>query len=175
MARAEHRRLLGTSVPQDWRAAADAFDEVGIRAAVAYAQMREAELHLAGRSGRAAAQDALREAAAVARAMGAVPLLREIESLAGRARLDLQIPPEAPEAVAEAPAGLTTREVEVLRLVAIGRTNRQIAAELFITEKTAGLHVSNILSKLAVANRSEAAAVAHRLALLPEGADAPAR
>ena len=63
----------------------------------------------------------------------------------------------------------------MLRLVAIGRTNRQIAAELFITEKTAGLHVSNILSKLAVANRSEAAAVAHRLALLPEGADAPAR
>ena len=83
MARAEHRRLLGTSVPQDWRAAADAFDEVGIRAAVAYARMREAELHLAGRSGRAAAQDALREAAAVARAMGAVPLLREIEVAGG--------------------------------------------------------------------------------------------
>jgi DNA-binding NarL/FixJ family response regulator len=61
---------------------------------------------------------------------------------------------------------LTSREVEVVALVAAGQTNRQIATALFITEKTAGLHVSNILAKLGVANRVEAAAVAGRLGLL---------
>jgi DNA-binding NarL/FixJ family response regulator len=58
-------------------------------------------------------------------------------------------------------AGLTPREQEVLALVAQGRTNRQIAEELFITGKTASVHVSNILSKLGAANRGEAAAMAH--------------
>jgi DNA-binding NarL/FixJ family response regulator len=53
----------------------------------------------------------------------------------------------------------------VLRLVAAGRTNREIADELFITEGTAGTHVSNILGKLGVRTRTEAAAIAHRLSL----------
>ena len=53
----------------------------------------------------------------------------------------------------------------MLALVADGRTNRQIADELFISEKTASVHVSNILAKLGVANRAEAAAVAHRVGL----------
>jgi len=61
--------------------------------------------------------------------------------------------------------GLTPREREVLALVADGRTNRQIAEALFISAKTASVHVSNILAKLGVANRAEAAAVAHRLHL----------
>ena len=59
--------------------------------------------------------------------------------------------------------GLTQREHDVLGLVRAGRTNRQIAAELFITPKTAGLHVSHILAKLSVTTRGEAAALAHRL------------
>jgi DNA-binding CsgD family transcriptional regulator len=62
--------------------------------------------------------------------------------------------------------GLTPREREVLALVALGRTNRQIAEELFITENTAGVHVSNILGKLDVTGRGEAAAIAYRLGLL---------
>jgi DNA-binding NarL/FixJ family response regulator len=53
----------------------------------------------------------------------------------------------------------------VLELVAAGHTNRQIGQELFITPKTAGLHVSRILAKLGVAGRGQAAAVAHRLGL----------
>jgi DNA-binding NarL/FixJ family response regulator len=53
----------------------------------------------------------------------------------------------------------------VLALVSVGRTNRQIASELFISESTAGVHVSNILGKLGVANRVEAAAIAFRLEL----------
>jgi pimeloyl-ACP methyl ester carboxylesterase/DNA-binding CsgD family transcriptional regulator len=79
---------------------------------------------------------------------------------------------------APAPAdrlGLTRREQEVLRLVARGLTNRQIAAALFISAKTAGMHVSNILSKMGVERRAEAAAVAERLHLLasPTGDPGP--
>lgn len=62
--------------------------------------------------------------------------------------------------------GLTPRELQVLRLVARGLTNKQIAAALFISAKTAGAHVSNILTKLGVERRAEAAAVAERLHLL---------
>jgi DNA-binding NarL/FixJ family response regulator len=62
--------------------------------------------------------------------------------------------------------GLAAREVEVLRLVAAGRSNRRIAEELYISPKTASVHVSRIIAKLAVSNRGEAAALAHRLGLL---------
>ncbi|MDR3082936.1 MAG: response regulator transcription factor, partial [Streptomyces sp.] len=68
--------------------------------------------------------------------------------------------------------GLTSRERDVLRLVAAGRSNRQIAEELFISPKTASVHVSNILAKMGVSGRGEAAALAHRLQLFPP--DAPA-
>ena len=61
--------------------------------------------------------------------------------------------------------GLTQREREVLDLLADGRSNPQIAEALFISRKTASVHVSNILGKLGVASRGEAAAVAHRLGL----------
>ena len=86
-----------------------------------------------------------------------------------RARIDLASPkaedgPEEPATVDD-PLGLTPREREVLALLADGRTNRQIAETLFISPKTASVHVSNILAKLGVANRGEAAAVAHRLHL----------
>ena len=101
---------------------------------------------------------------------GRPPLDAEVQALARRARLDL-----APHAAAAAPPsgastpaeqlGLTPREVEVLALVAAGRSNRQIAQALFISPKTASVHVSNILAKLGVAGRVEAAAIAHRLGL----------
>jgi DNA-binding CsgD family transcriptional regulator len=71
--------------------------------------------------------------------------------------------PEAPSLAAS--LGLTRRETEMLALVAEGRTNRQIGQALFITPKTASVHVSRILAKLGVAGRGEAAAVAHRLGL----------
>jgi DNA-binding NarL/FixJ family response regulator len=105
-------------------------------------------------------------------------LRTEIEQLALRARLSLET--EADDGSSggtrrdsgnasqePAPAfGLTRREQDVLRLVAAGRSNRQIAGELFISPKTASVHVSNILTKLGVAGRGEAAAMAHRLRLL---------
>jgi DNA-binding NarL/FixJ family response regulator len=102
----------------------------------------------------------------------AAPLRAEIGRLARRARVDLDsaspgIDADDAERV-PAPFGLTPRERQVLALVADGRTNRQIAEALFINEKTASVHVSNILSKLGVANRGEAAAVAHRVGLADE-------
>jgi DNA-binding NarL/FixJ family response regulator len=119
----------------------------------------------------------LRAAWAIAEALGAEPLAREIASLAARARLPLETEPEGDAGLARStgsdPAedeadrfGLTAREREVLALVALGRTNRQIAAELFISENTAGVHVSRILGKLEVAGRGEAAAIAYRLGMV---------
>ena len=104
----------------------------------------------------------LREAYAVAVRLGARPLFREIEMLAQRAHLT-QVPPAAlPQT--QRPLGLTAREAEVLSLVARGYTDREIAATLVISAKTASVHVSHILRKLGAANRREAAAIAHRLA-----------
>ena len=89
---------------------------------------------------------------------------------ARRARVPLTIPdaalPDEPADPAEA-LGLTSREQDVLRLVAAGHSNRQIAEELYISPKTASVHVSNILAKLGVSGRGEAAALAHRLNLFP--------
>ena len=68
------------------------------------------------------------------------------------------------------PFGLTAREREVLVLVAAGRTNRQIGEELYMSEKTASVHVSRILAKLEVSTRGEAGAVAHKLGLAGSGA-----
>ena len=97
-------------------------------------------------------------------APGAEPLRREIERLGRHARIELAA--GRPDAAAPRDdSGLTDREREVIRLVAAGRSNQQIADTLFITRKTASVHVSNILGKLGVANRVEAAAVAHRLGL----------
>jgi DNA-binding NarL/FixJ family response regulator len=92
----------------------------------------------------------------------------EVSGLCERARLR-SAPPGEPAAPAhpapEDPFGLTPRERQVLALLAQGATNRQIGAALFMAEKTASVHVSRILAKLGVHTRTQAAAVAHRLAL----------
>jgi DNA-binding NarL/FixJ family response regulator len=85
--------------------------------------------------------------------------------LARRARVRLEEPVPEPEPEPAAPLGLTPREHQVLLLLAEGRTNREIGEQLFMSEKTASVHVSRILAKLEVGRRVEAAAVAHRLGL----------
>ncbi|WP_274386865.1 helix-turn-helix transcriptional regulator [Streptosporangium sp. KLBMP 9127] len=102
----------------------------------------------------------LRQAHPIAVSLGATPLVDDIGSLARRIG--------APLTTAQEPAAelLTPRELEVLRLVAKGQSNRDIAAELFISAKTVSVHVSNILGKLRVSSRTEATAAAHRLTLL---------
>jgi DNA-binding NarL/FixJ family response regulator len=115
------------------------------------------------RGDRADAAKRLARAAPLADELGAGPLREQIGSLARRARLGLPSRPatEQPSGI----AGLTAREGEVLRLVAAGRSNRDIAAELFISPKTVTVHVSNILAKLNATSRTEAAAIAHRAGL----------
>ncbi len=105
-----------------------------------------------------------RRAAGLAVELGARPLGEEIGLLARSARLALGAGRDGASSVPPR-LGLTPREFEVLRLVAAGRSNPKIAAELFISAKTASVHVSNILAKLGVSSRGEAAAEAHRLRL----------
>jgi DNA-binding NarL/FixJ family response regulator len=118
-----------------------------------------------GEDERARATELLRLAHAAADHLGARPLADAVTLLARRARLALTAAPAPADPAAR--LGLTSRERDVLRLVSAGRTNRQIAEELFISPKTASVHVSHILAKLGVAGRGEAAAVAHRLGLFP--------
>jgi DNA-binding CsgD family transcriptional regulator/tetratricopeptide (TPR) repeat protein len=169
LARAEQSRLEGRSDPKQWRAAAVAWERLAYPFEAAYARFRQAEALLTGGPPRPQAESVLRPAHQTAVALGAAPLRREIELLAKRGRLRLEdqadtaVAPKEPSPAAS--LGLTRREAEVLTLVAEGRSNRQIGQALFITEKTASLHVSHILAKLGVAGRGQAAAIAHRLGL----------
>ena len=97
--------------------------------------------------------------------LGARPLRAAAADLARRARVDLD-EPASPADSADLPLGLTERQVEVLRLIAAGLTNREIARRLFISEHTVGVHVSRVLTKLGAARRAEAAAAAQRLGLV---------
>jgi DNA-binding CsgD family transcriptional regulator len=169
---AERTRHDGTPDPVAWAAAAAGWERLGQPYRVAYACYRQAEAIMAGSGERNAAAAVLRRAAAITGRLGARSLAAEIRALAQRARLDVTPDAAAPAAGAGAPTpaagaqlGLTPRETEVLALVAAGRSNRQIAQALFISPKTASVHVSNIIAKLGVSGRIEAAAVAHRLGL----------
>jgi DNA-binding CsgD family transcriptional regulator/tetratricopeptide (TPR) repeat protein len=167
LAAAERTRLVGASDAGAWRAALERSARRGNVYLAAYCGFHLAEA-LLGAGDRRAAGDELVEAASIARRLGAAPLLREIERLAARGRIDLDAPaaPEAPPvAPPRDPFGLTPRERDVLPLLVQGRTNRQIAERLFITENTAGVHVSNILGKLGASTRTEAAGIAARLGI----------
>jgi DNA-binding CsgD family transcriptional regulator/tetratricopeptide (TPR) repeat protein len=167
---AEQTGQHGRADPAAWAAAAAAWERLGQPYRAAYAWFRQAEALLAGHGDRDVAAAVLGRAAEVTGRLGARLLDGEVGALARRARLDLAPPAgaTAPAAGPPTPAqqlGLTPREAEVLALVAAGRSNRQIAQALFISPKTAAVHVSNILAKLGVAGRVEAAAIAHRLGL----------
>jgi DNA-binding CsgD family transcriptional regulator/tetratricopeptide (TPR) repeat protein len=171
---AERTRQQGLADPAAWAAAATAWERVSQPYRIAYADFRQAEALLAT-GDRDTAAEVLGRAAEITGRLGARPLDGEIKALARRARLDLTPPAAAAAAAAGAPTpapptpaeqlGLTPRETEVLALVAAGRSNGQIARVLFISPKTVGVHVSNILAKLGVHTRVEAAAIAHRLGL----------
>jgi DNA-binding NarL/FixJ family response regulator/tetratricopeptide (TPR) repeat protein len=160
---AEYDRARGANSPQAWEAVLAAFGPAYVYE-TARAQWRLAEaLAEAGRRDEAAS--AWRAAAATAARLRAAPLAAALDDLARRARLDVgRDGHDSRDAHAgRGPAaGLTDREREVLRLLSRGKSNREIGAELFITPKTASVHVSNILAKLGAASRTEAAAIAHR-------------
>jgi DNA-binding CsgD family transcriptional regulator len=163
---AERFRVAGRSDPTAWAAAAKAWDSLGWPHNAGYARWRQVQAQLdAGQPATAA----LRAAATAAR--GHAPLTAQIQALADRARIPLQAPPPSPGArpvSLPAPYGLTPRELTVLRLLAVGRTNAQIGAELYISPKTASVHVTSILRKLGVSGRVQAAALAERAGLLSE-------
>jgi DNA-binding CsgD family transcriptional regulator len=140
-----------------WDEAAAAWEALGQPYSTAITLLAAAEAALAD-GDREAAAERLRRAAPLADRLRALPLSGEIAALARRARISLAGGPGGP---GPDRLGLTDREFEVLRLVAAGRSNREIAAELFISAKTASVHVSNILAKLGAASRGEAAARAH--------------
>jgi DNA-binding CsgD family transcriptional regulator/tetratricopeptide (TPR) repeat protein len=153
---AETASVSGEHDPQGWRVARDAMIERGYAEQAAYCRVR-----LVDALGHAGAADLAAELAAAHRCaldLGAVKLLEDLDTLARRHRVKL------PGAPAQRGLGsLTARESEVLELLAQGRTNREIGETLFISEKTASVHVSNILAKLGVGNRGEAAAMAREL------------
>jgi predicted ATPase/DNA-binding CsgD family transcriptional regulator len=151
-----HRALVAAELGRaSWAEAVDAWREAGEPHPLASALLRAAASAADG-GDREGAAAAVAEADAIARGLGAAPLIEELAALVRRARL---------AARPEDGFALTEREREVLALIADGRSNSQIAQALFISPKTASVHVSNILAKLGVSGRGEAAAVAHRRGL----------
>jgi DNA-binding CsgD family transcriptional regulator/tetratricopeptide (TPR) repeat protein len=167
---AERTRLAGPSEPGAWGGAAKAWQDLGCPHRAGYAWWRRAQAQLDTGQPATAAAAALRAAAAAAG--GHAPLQAQIRALAEQARIPPQARGEAttsdtaPAGQPREPYGLTGRELAVLRLLAGGRTNAQIGAELYISPRTAGVHVTNILRKLGVSSRVQAAAVAERAGLL---------
>ncbi|MEV7542143.1 AAA family ATPase [Streptomyces sp. NPDC089915] len=168
--RAELLRAEGRDTVADWTAVEAAAGPLERPFLLARARHRLAEALLGSGGDRETAAGLLRDAHATADRLGSRRLREDLALLAQRARLPLT--PDEARPAAPVPdtdpieaLGLTSRERDVLRLVATGSTNRQIAEELFISPKTASVHVSNILAKLGVASRGEAAALAHRLRL----------
>ena len=146
-----------SQLTQVWQDAVRAFEEYGHVYETARSRARLGAVLQA--AGDPAAGEHLQSALETARRLGAEPLRAEIRA-GGGAREQ-----------ASRPAGrlgeaLTPREREILALVALGRSNRQIGAQLFISAKTASVHVSNIIAKLGVSGRGEAVAVARERGLL---------
>lgn len=177
---AELGRIDGSTSPQPWAAAITAWDAGLDPLEAAYARYRFAEAGLRSSGVRADVSEELVAAWRSMAALGCTPLQAQLETLARRARIPLVIDGEAaaapevpagpasaaPAAMRSASHGLSAREIEVLRLVAAGRSNGEIAEELFITRKTAGVHVTHILDKMGVSNRVEAAMAGVRLGLV---------
>ena len=178
--RAEMGRASGADDPAAWAAIRPALAARPTPFLEAYVLWRAADAEPS--SAPLEARDALREAHRIARGIGSARLVGRIESLARRRRVDLAAETATASVAAGAevggegtphgrpevppdPFGLTAREREILRLLADGYTNRRIATALFISESTAGVHVSNILGKLGVSSRTEAATTAVRLGL----------
>jgi DNA-binding CsgD family transcriptional regulator len=162
LGRAEVSRVDGSPAPASWERAAALFDALAEPYPAAYARLHGAEAMLLAGGPKAAAAAALGAAREVAEALGAKPLREAADALARRARLELHAAPRA-AATGDDHGGLTSREVEVLRLLADGLTNREIGERLFISQKTVGAHMAHIYAKLGVHSRVEAAGRARQL------------
>jgi DNA-binding CsgD family transcriptional regulator/tetratricopeptide (TPR) repeat protein len=176
---AECSRLTRDNDPAAWAAAAKTWADLEQVNRAAYAWWQQAQALLDAGHPAATAAPALR--AAVKAGAGHAPLLAQVRTLAERARVNLSEPAAPASGAGPAAAtepdrfGLTARELSVLRLLARGRTNAQIGTELYMSPKTASVHVTSIFRKLGVSGRPQAAAVAERAGLLdspqPTGKD----
>jgi DNA-binding CsgD family transcriptional regulator len=152
---------LSVSDATSWEQSAERWERLGERYDAAYCRLRQAETLLAARSTSGRAAKALLEAWRTTTEMGATPLQAKAEALAERARvtLDAETPRARRVSQVARDLGLTSREVEVLGYLASGKTDGQIAEALFISKKTASVHVSNLLRKLDVESRYAAAEI----------------
>ncbi len=157
MCAAEQSRL-SRSDPSLWAVAVSLWEKAHEPYRAAYCQWRQAEALLENRVGRREAEACLQAAFATASRIDAIPLRTHIEQLAQRARITLSDAVVLPSSPADS-LGLTPRELEILGQLADGMTDREIAEALFISKKTASVHVSNVLHKLDVTNRVEAGRV----------------
>jgi DNA-binding CsgD family transcriptional regulator len=157
-AEAEYQRLIGVNDPAGWEKTLAEFGP-GYIYETARTQWRLAEA-LAGSGRHREAAEVWRSASEAAAELRAGPLRAALDDLGRRLGLDAGGGRDAGDDVKGPVATLTPREREVLRLMARGLSNRQIGEELFISQKTASVHVSNILAKLGAATRTEAAAIA---------------
>jgi DNA-binding CsgD family transcriptional regulator len=166
---AELSRRAGRRDPAPWRDAVEAWDAAGDPYRAAYCRWRVGYALLATRSGRPEAARELQSAHVVAIRMEAQPLRAAIERLALAARIQLGAGVargETAMAVVASELGITHRELEILPLLAAGRTNQEIAQLLVISPRTVGVHVSRILQKLGATRRTEAADIARRRGLV---------
>jgi DNA-binding CsgD family transcriptional regulator len=146
-----------------WEAVAQSWADLSQPFRQAYALMQAGRAAVnAGKRAKGAGH--FRRGANIAHSIGASLLDKQIGTIAAKARIDLRDGEDT--GISKTPLGLTDREFEVLRLVAAGLSNREIANNLLISSKTASVHVSNILSKLSVPSRGAAAAMAHRLRIV---------
>jgi DNA-binding CsgD family transcriptional regulator len=162
---AERARLDDANDPALWDTSAAAWDAVQLPRWAAYAKTRYAEALVATGAPSTDVELAFSRATDAAHSIDSRRALNDVARIAQRAGVAL--PETVPVTGVPEPAvldigGLTPREREVLDLVVEGATNKQIATRLFISEKTASVHVSRILTKLGATNRQEAAAFARR-------------
>ena len=164
LAEGELGRLDERPNPAAWELAAGAWTERHQTHRCSYSRWRQAEALLEVGAGRKAAAPPLQEAAVKSQALGAAGLLAEIQALARRARVPLQETADhrSPARPSVGVGALSEREISVLRLIALGRTNREIGQELYISPKTVSVHVTRLMQKLGVHSRVQAAAIAHR-------------
>lgn len=154
-----------------WQGAVTASEAAGLRYEHVRALLVLSRAMLAGAAPRAEVAALLRRAHASATDMGAAGLVAEAESLARMSRISLGRPAaEQEDGDGLDHAGLTRREREVLAHLVGGHTYAEIAASLFISQKTVGVHVSNLLRKTGTSNRVDAAAWAERRGVVPVGA-----
>jgi DNA-binding CsgD family transcriptional regulator len=168
--RAEVSRARGDASAARWHECADGWAALGMPYSEAYAHLRAGEALLETGGSRRDAAVPLLSAHRIAIRLEAQPLLDEIGELAARCRVVLDATAPAEPALAPIPPAtlleLTRRELQVLSLIDEGLSNSQIGRRLYISPKTVGVHVSHILEKLDVRNRTAAAAAAHRIGLL---------